>query len=366
MGFQSVYSAFARMPIFSVPMNSAFRALLVAGVLLFANAASAQTSDVPDPLFLDDAALHVTISAPFSTLVRKRPKDDYLPGVISYNEVDGTAATLDLEIRTRGHSRHTTCDYPPLLLNFKKKQTSGTLFDQQNKLKLVIPCKYSDYWEQTVLREYLTYRILNTVTDMSFRVRLLRVSFDNTEKSKDAEVRYAFLIEHKNRLAERYDLKDLEIDRTSVSAIQPDRLNLTSVFAFLIGNTDFSPIAGPPGDGCCHNYVLFGNEVDLIFAIPYDFDQSGFVDAPYAVAAKKFRIRDVKQRVYRGRCVNNEYVAESLQRFRENRQDIYALIQEQEGLSSAAQKAITKYVDEFYELIDDPREVERRIIDRCV
>ena len=354
------------MPISSVLMNSVFRTLVVAGVLLSANTVSAQTSDVPDPLFLDDAPLHVSITAPFTTLVRERSKDDYLPGVISYNEADGTAVALDLEIRTRGHFRHTTCDYPPVLLNLKKSQTGGTLFEQQNKLKLVIPCKYSDYWEQTVLREYLAYRILNAVTNMSFRVRLLRVSFDNTEKSKEPEVRYAFLIEHKNRLAERYDLKDLEIERTSVAAIQPDRLNLTSVFEFLIGNTDFSPIAGAPDDECCHNYVLFGNEVDLIFAIPYDFDQSGFVDAPYAAPAEQFRIRDVKQRLYRGRCVNNEYLVGSLQRFRENRRDIYALIEEQEGLSPAARKAVTKYVDEFFELIDDSKKVERRIIDGCV
>jgi len=354
------------MPISSVLMHSTFRNLVVAGVLLFANAVCAQTSDVPDPLFLDDAPLPVSISGPFTTLVRERSKDDYLPGVISYNEADGTTVALDLQIRTRGHSRHATCDYPPVLLNLKKGQTGGTLFEQQNKLKLVIPCKYSDYWEQTVLREYLTYRILNAVTNMSFRVRLLRISFDNTQKSKEPEVRYAFLIEHKNRLAERYDLKDLKIERTSVASIQPDRLNLTSVFAFLIGNTDFSPIAGAPDDECCHNYVLFGNEVDPIVAIPYDFDQSGFVDAPYAMPAKQFGIRDVKQRVYRGRCVNNEYLAGSLQRFRDNRRDIYALIEEQEGLSSAAQKAVTKYVDEFFELIDDPRKVERRIIDRCV
>jgi hypothetical protein len=347
-------------------MNFAFRNLVVVGVVLSVNAASAQTSDVPDPLFMDNAVLPVSITAPFTTLVRERPKDDYLPGVISYNESDGTAVALDLEIRTRGHFRHTTCDYPPVLLNLKKKQTGGTLFEHQNKLKLVIPCKYSDYWEQTVLREYLAYRILNAVTNMSFRARLLRVSFDNTEKSKEPEVRYAFLIEHKNRLAKRYDLKVLEVERTAVAAIQPDRLNLTSVFEFLIGNTDFSPIAGAPDDECCHNYVLFGNEVDPILAIPYDFDQSGFVDAPYATPAEQLRIRDVKQRLYRGRCANNEYLAGSLQRFRENRRDIYALIEEQEGLSSASQKAVTKYVDEFFKLIDDPKKVERRMIDRCV
>ena len=321
---------------------------------------------MPDPLFQDNETLHVTITAPLTTLVRERPKDDYLPGVFQYTETDGTTVKFDLQIRTRGHFRHKNCDYPPLSLNLKKSQTDGTLFDKQDKLKLVIHCDYSERYEQVVLREYLAYRILNAITNMSFRVRLLRVTYVNTEKRGDGQVRYAFLIEHKNRLAERYDLKDLELERTTVAAIQADRLNLTSVFEFLIGNTDFSPIAGPPGNECCHNYVLFGNDIDPLTAVPYDFDQSGFVDAPYAVPNENFRIRNVRQRLYRGRCVNNEHVTASLRRFRDRRDSIYALVAEQVGLQSRVRKNLVRYIDDFYDLIDDPKDVERRIIKRCI
>jgi len=328
--------------------------------------ASSQESDLPDPLFQSDDTLQVTIEAPFTTLVRERPRDDYLPGAIKYLQADGTVVELDLEIRTRGHFRHRTCDYPPVLLNLKRKQTGGTLFEGQNKLKLVIPCKYADRYEQAVLREYLAYRILNAVSDLSFRARLLRVSFANTEKTKEPEARYAFLIEHKSRLGERYGLEDLEVERTKVASIQPDRLNLTSVFQYLIGNTDFSPIAGPPGDECCHNYVLFGNNVDPIIAIPYDFDQSGFVNAPYAVVNENFRIRNVRQRLYRGRCVNNEHIVASLQKFRDSRKAIYALINEQVGLKPYVREDLVRYVDDFYELINKPKDVERKMFDKCV
>jgi hypothetical protein len=328
--------------------------------------ALAEQSEAPDPLFQDDATLEVTIEAPLTTLVRKRPKDDYLPGVFRFTNSDGSTVDLDLEIRTRGHSRHDTCDYPPLSLNFKKSQTKGTLFDNQNKLKLVIHCKFFDRFEQMVLREYLAYRILNVLTDMSFRVRLLRVKYVNTEKNKDGQVRYAYLIEHKNRLAKRYDLKDLEIDRTSVSSIQADQLNLTSVFAFLIGNTDFSPIAGAPDNECCHNYVLFGKDDSPVLAIPYDFDQSGLVDAPYAIPNPNFNIRSVRQRHYRGRCVNNVHVAASLQKFRDARAVIYALVSEQQGLEPRTRKRLVDYIDDFYELIDDPEAVEKKIINRCI
>jgi len=342
------------------------RFIIVVMFVFMSISALAEQSEAPDPLFQDDATLEVTMEAPLTTLVRKRPKNDYLPGVFRFTKSDGSTVDLDLEIRTRGHSRHDTCDYPPLSLNFKKSQTKGTLFDKQNKLKLVIHCKFFDRFEQMVLREYLAYRILNAVTEESFRVRLLRVKYVNTEKNKDGQVRYAYLIEHKNRLAKRYDLKDLEIDRTSVRSIQADQLNLTSVFAFLIGNTDFSPIAGAPNDECCHNYVLFGKDDSPVLAVPYDFDQSGFVDAPYAIPNPNFNIRTVRQRHYRGRCANNVHVAASLQKFRDTRAAIYALVNEQEGLESRTRNRLVDYIDDFYELIDDPEAVEKKIISRCI
>jgi len=325
----------------------------------------ADVIELPDPLFQDNETLHVTITGPLTSLVRERPKDDYSAALLEYTETDGTTVKFDLDIRTRGNFRHENCEYPPVSLNLKKSQTNGTLFDKQNKLKLVIHCDYSQRYEQVVLREYLAYRILNAVTNMSFRVRLLHVTYVNTEVQGGGQVRYGFLIEHKNRLGKRYDLKDLEIERTTVAAIQADRLNLTSVFEFLIGNTDFSPIAGADNE-CCHNYVLFGNDVDPLIAVPYDFDQSGFVDAPYAVANERFGIRSVRQRVYRGRCLNNEHVATSLRRFRDRRDSIYALVDEQEGLQSHVREDLVRFIDDFYELINDPKDVERRIIKRCI
>jgi hypothetical protein len=113
--------------------------------------------------------------------------------------------------------------------------------------------------------------------------------------------------------------------------------------------------------------VLFRKKkADPILAIPYDFDQSGFVSAPYATPAEPFKLRSVRQRLYRGRCVNNEYLEGSLQRFRERRSDIYLMINEQEGLTKGTRKKLVSYVDQFYRLINRPSDVERYIVDKCV
>ncbi len=339
---------------------------LLVCLLSCAPAVFAEDGAAPDPLFQSDEALDITISVPLRTLLRDRPTEDYLPGELSYTDEDGEAMTLEIKIRARGHSRHRICDLPPLWLNFKKSQVKDTLFHKQDKLKLAVPCEDSERYEQTLLREYVAYRILNLATPMSFRVRLLRITWVDTEGQQEQQVRYAFLMEHKNRLGKRIDRKDLKIDETSVAALDPVHLNLTSVFQFLIGNTDFSPIAKSEYNECCHNYVLFSNDRNLLLGIPYDFDQSGLVNAPYALPGHQFRIRTVRHRIYRGRCQNNDYVEGSIDRFKAVRNNILALIETQDGLTRKVRKGLADYTQQFYDIVDDPRKVTRLMIKKCI
>ena len=143
-------------------------------------------------------------------------------------------------------------------------------------------------------------------------------------------------------------------------------LNLTSVFQYLIGNTDFSPIAGGPGRGCCHNYVLFGNNVDPLLPIPYDFDQSGFVDAPYASPNDALRIRNVRQRLYRGRCVNNEHIDASISKINGRRDEIITLVESQDGLDDRTLKKLLRYIDKYFDLVETPKKIERHFNNKCV
>jgi hypothetical protein len=334
-------------------------------LLVLASSAAAKPGDA-DPLFRSDETLHVTLAAPLSTLVRERSSEEELQGTLSYTKPGGDTEAFDIKLRARGHSRHQICDIPPLWLNLKKSQVKDTLFDKQDKLKLAVHCKDSERYEQTLLREYVAYRILNLATPLSFRVRLLRITWVDTEGEREQQVRYAFLLEHKNRLGKRIDRKDLKIDETSVAALDPEHLNLTSVFQFLIGNTDFSPIAKPEYNECCHNYVLFSNDKDLLVAIPYDFDQSGLVSAPYALPGHQFEIRNVRQRVYRGRCQNNDRLDESIDRFKTVRNNVFALIETQDGLTRSVRDLLADYVQQFYDIADDPRRVDRLMTRKCI
>jgi hypothetical protein len=319
-----------------------------------------------DPLFQSDEILQVTIEGPLATLIKEKSKEEYLNGFFRYTDADGTPVEFDLKFRARGNFRHENCDYPPVRLNFKKSQTKNTLFDKQDKLKLVVHCNQRAEYFQIVLEEYLAYRILNELTDLSFRVRLLQVTYVDTVKERQSPPRYAFVIEHKERLAKRIGLKEFVTPSTKVVLINPEHLNLTSIFQYFIGNTDFSPIAGPPESDCCHNYVLFKNKDTLITAIPYDYDQSGLVDAPYATSNPNFRLRTVRQRLYRGRCVNSAFIEDSIQQFQDKRDAIYALIDGQQGLDKRTRKDLTGFVDKFYRTVESPKNLESSILKKCI
>jgi hypothetical protein len=331
------------------------------GVMVMTTAAA----DSADPLFQSQDTLNVEITAPLSTLVRERSETEYLPGVFSYKDVDGTPVELDIKVRARGNFRHRNCDFPPVTLNFRKSQVEGTLFERQDKLKMVAHCKITRQYEQSVLREYLAYRLLNSVTDLSFRVRLLQVVWVDSEERRASMVRSAFLIEHKDRLAARIGRTEQEIESAEITAIEPDHLNLLSMFQYLIGNVDFSPIAGSNGE-CCHNYAMFGTSVDALVPVPYDFDFSGIVNAPNAELDTERGVERMGQRVYRGYCENNDAVEGSVATFEQLREALYAVVGELEELEPGIRRNITSYMDEFYEVIGDPRQVEQQITGKCI
>ncbi len=323
----------------------------------------------PAPLFQDDSVLAITLKGPITTLMRERPDDEELPVSLTFPGADGSPLTVDVKLRTRGNYRRErrTCPFAPVRLNFKKGQVKKTVFHKQDKLKLVTHCRDNAAANHTAVhREYLAYRILNALTDASLRVRLLEITWIDTDKKDRSITRYGFLIEEIGDLAKRIGRKELRIPRTTVAELDPAYTNLTSVYQFLIANTDFSPIAAAPGENCCHNGKLLGKTGEPTFAIPYDFDMAGFVDAPYATPNPKFKLRNVKERLYRGRCVNNEQLPTSLAHFRDNREAIEALVREYPYLDDRDRRESLRFIASFFELIDDPKYVDRQLLGRCL
>lgn len=352
----------------SVLRFATFCLLAVVSNLTAVNA-DEQARAKPNPLFSDNSLLEITITAPITTIMRERSNEEYLMGQLTYEDEESGAVVLDVGIRARGRFRRDrdVCRFTPLRLNFKKEKTKKTLFTRTDKIKLVTHCRdKSERYSQGVLREYLAYRILNTMTDKSFRVRLLQVRYVDSESKSGDRVEFGFLIEPDKSLAKRLGMKVLDIGGTSIQALDARHANLTSVFQYLIGNTDFSPIRGAEGEPCCHNHILMGGETGDLLSVPYDFDMSGFVNAAYAVPNERFRIRSVRSRLYRGRCVNNEHLDNTSQVYQDRKQDVYQLVNGLEHLTAKTRKQLIRYIDDFYATVEDPKQLDSRLRNRCI
>ena len=329
--------------------------------------AFAQEKNQARPLFENQELLRLRIEAPFTTIMANRGSDEYQDGLLHLPGPSGTEQTFDLKIRTRGNYRGKVehCRFAPLRINFRKKQVRGSEFHGQDKLKLVTHCENigGDY-EQSLLLEYLAYRILNQLTDLSFRVRLLHVDYVDTDNNKTRS-KYAFLIEDDKELARRIGMEIATVRSITAELLDQRQTALFSVFQYLIGNTDFSAMRGAADSTCCHNAVLFHGPDSRFIPIAYDFDLSGIVDAPYATPNPKFPIKDVKERLYRGFCSYNDLLEDTVKLVTTNRESIERLIEEQEGLKKSSKRTALRYIDKFFDRVSDSSKIERYLIREC-
>lgn len=330
---------------------------------------NALDSKEPDPLFASDELIEVTIEAPLSTIMRDRSVNEYSAAKLRYSDPEGNIVEFDIGVRARGQyrRREDICNFAPLRLNFKKSLTKNTIFHHQDKLKVVTHCQSnSPRYDQYVLSEYLAYRILNLVANVSYRVRLVRVTYIDTADRDRTTERLAMIIEHRDRLAKRINAATVDAKTVKFTQLRPADTNINSVFHYFIGNTDFSQIVARPGDDCCHNHSIFSAEGKHYFSVPYDFDMSGFVNAPHAVPDGRLKLRNVRQRHYRGRCFNNSYISASVEKFFEQRDNIYSLISAQELMTKATHRATLKFVDDFFKSLSSPKKIEKKLVRDCI
>ena len=339
--------------------------------ILAVTAPAVTAAPVDKPLFDDHAVLKVTIDAPMTTLMDVRPDEAYLKGSFTFTDIDGTEKRVSLKLRTRGNYRRSKehCDFAPIRLNFVKSEVKGTLFDGQDKLKLVTHCKtWEPGYGELVYREYLAYRIYQALTDVSYRVRLLDITYFDTQTQKELN-RFGFVIEDDGDVEKRNTLERVKVKFLEHQYYDPHSANLVNLFEYMIGNTEYSLVNPEPGKNCCHNTdVLSATGGPPYLSLPFDFDFSGLVNAPYAAPNPKYPIKDVRRRYYRGQCSNNDVLPQTIELFQEKRVEIFEAIEALAPASPDAARAarsVMSYVEGFYKVIDKPDNVRKRLMDRC-
>jgi hypothetical protein len=325
-------------------------------------------SDVP-PLFAAEAPLDLRIEADFGQI--RRDREDENPereGVVYVRNADGSEAAWPVQVRTRGNFRlqTNTCDFPPIRLNFAASAMEGGVFEGQDKVKLVTHCR--DRYEPNVLREYLTYRIYNQLTPASFRVRLARVTYHDTSGREDPMTRLAFFIEMEEALAERLGGRVLE-DEELAEGLNPGLISAgdavrVDLFQYMVGNTDYT-MYFPSDNGGLHNIVAVERGPVGVVPVPYDFDWTGFVDARYAKPNPLLNLRSVTDRIYRGFCRPTIDYPATYVGFLEQRPNIDRMIAGFAVMEEDDRRAAIRYLEEFWETLENERRADRRIEGAC-
>lgn len=101
--------------------------------------------------------------------------------------------------------------------------------------------------------------------------------------------------------------------------------------------------------------------------VPYDFDWTGLVDAPYAAPNHLTAPYhdSVRERLYWGVCLPEIDFQRQFDRFNEVRETVLDQVRNQIGLEERNVRSAVRYLEEFYEIIGDPWDARAVIITQC-
>jgi hypothetical protein len=318
-------------------------------------------------LFADTDELAVVLELPLQRIIRDKLEQIPQPATLHYREADGRLISLPLQVRARGNKRLRSCALPPLRLEFGPDPPAGILFTAQDELKLVTQCRRQSQYRDYLLLEYLIYRAYHLVTPASFRTRLLSVTYRETGARGAPRTAPAFLVESVDEVSQRLQLRRVRRNQLSSREMDPAQMNLLELFQFMIGNTDWSAHSPSAGDSeCCHNGRVLGPAAGTgaLILVPFDFDESGLIDAHYAAPSPVVGAGSVRQRVYRGSCSHNAQVPASIRRYQELRPEFERLFATG-GPGGRATRRALDYLRGFYAILDDPRQLQQQVYDAC-
>ena len=306
-------------------------------------------SSLEKGLFDSDEVLHITLKGDIREVLKDRLGDPkYYAVLLSYSKEPGTEKNISVQIKTRGHFRRLkgNCFYPPLLIQFPKDGPQrSSVFKDQARLKLVMPCMGDEY----LIREWLLYKIYNLVTPKSFRARLVKINLQDDRNKKPVAPFYGILLEEEKQMAKRNKLISVA-PKLKPEQVDADAFVSMAVFQYLIGNTDWSV-------QYLQNIKLLAKDSNAVpFAVPYDFDHAGMVNAPYAKPAEALEMQSVRKRRFRGYCIQNQKIFEPvITQYNRLKKDIYSLYTGCTLLDTKYIKSTTQYLDEFYATINNAK-----------
>lgn len=297
-----------------------------------------------------DSAVEITVTTALTDLLEER-SSTYQKAQLDIQLSDGTVHSLHAQLKTRGQTRSKICDFPPLKLKIAEESLIQNNWDTQlSSYKLVTDCIGN---KDLVAKEMLAYQIFQLLSDISFKVQPLIITYVNKNDSEKQIQQFGFIIESKKALAKRLDAVPVLDHKNMIDASQYQKM---TVFQYMIGNTDWNL-------GRYHNikYVqLTGKKMPS--PVPYDFDYAGLVDAPYALPPPQLPIKAVKERFFQYRGKASEQLIHTLKEIHAQEKNILNTCHDHPLLSISAKEEVTQYLTSFFKLVDYALEHQDEVV----
>ena len=317
-----------------------------------------------DSLFGIQAPLDIGISISINEIKNSKHDSMYLSHKLYYRNPAGIYDSMQVELRGRGNFRFRECYFPPMRIKINSKNAKQTIFEGNKKLKLVLHCHNRSGHDALVLKEYLCYKFYEQISPFAFQTRLVQIDLTELRGNKKKNYKLkGILIEDLAKAANRLGTAPLKNAKIHQAALNDTSSLRFALFQFMISNTDWSEIHQ-------HNAKLVHHPHGKYISIPYDFDMSGLVDAPYSVVSQingeQLNIRHVTERLYRGYCRSPQLTEFERQEFLAKKERLLALPDQLKGsLTDKEIKGIKNYLEKFFDILKDDRLFKRNILDQC-
>ncbi len=282
----------------------------------------------------------MTLEMDITTLIENKKSDTYFPAMLT--TADGTS--YKMEVKPRGKYRRKIAEIPPLKLKFKKKFLLAAGLDTLNEIKMVLPTIDNAQGDELLIKEYLAYRMFERLTSASVHARLIKLTIRDTHVEKSKRVMMAMLIEDEEELVARLHGKLVEQYGLPADSLLMDQAGLVAMFEYMVGNTDWDI-------SMMRNVRLVQSaESGKVAVVPYDFDFSGFVSAPYASPSSESGLRTVRDRFLMANGISQESLKRAVQVLRASRKDFFELCRSK-YLNKTTSADMIAYLETFYNAV---------------
>jgi len=284
--------------------------------------------------------VNVTIEVDYEALTADKRNETKHPAIFSYENQNGELQSWAIKTKLRGKFRRMKCnETPPLKLYFDKDALKEAGLAKFDDLKLVNYCEEDlTMAKEALVKEYLAYKMYNQITDESFRVQIIKVTYKDI-KTKKKTKRFAFLIEDTAQLRARIGAKKIDTSNGfSVNLFSASQTQTMALFQYMIGNSDWKLEREK-------NTKIIEKDGQLL-SIPYDFDFSGLVSASYASLNGTYNLTSLKDRVYLGKL---EGIEATIELFETKKEAIIEVVKDCKMITSVTKKEMIEYINSFYE-----------------